>query len=476
MRRQTNILTDIDWFTIGLYLVLVLMGWFNIYAAVYDEEHASIFDLSQRYGKQLMWIIAALTVALIICFLDINFFTAFSYPIYFLGVISLIAVLKFGQEIGGQRAWFSFGGIQVQPAEFVKISVSLALSKFLGNYNGRLLEIRNIATALAIIFLPSVFILMQPDWGSFSVYLAFFIVLYREGLPKEALFFGMLAVVLFILSIIMQSAESYLVGGLILFGFIIFLYKTGKKLDFLKGFGLFSGIFCVLGLINHLSSTRFEIHQLLLGAALLSAAIFIIISFIVRQPVMRTVSIFIVGALLFTFSVDFVFDNVLKTHHRQRILVTLGMEDDPHGYGYNVNQSKIAIGSGGITGKGFLQGTQTKYNFVPEQTTDFIFCTVGEEWGFIGSLIVIILFMTLLLRMLFISERQRSVYSRVFCYCVLSIFFVHITINLGMTVGLLPVIGIPLPFFSYGGSSLWAFTILLFVMLRLDAARGEYIR
>ena len=476
LRRQTNFLKDIDWFTIGLYIVLVLMGWFNIYAAVYDEDHASIFDLSQRYGKQMLWIIAAFVVALVICIIDVHFYTLFSNHIYVFGVISLIAVLVVGQEVGGQRAWFSFGGIQIQPAEFTKITVSLALAKFLGNYNGRLMEFRNISRALAIIFLPSAFILMQPDLGSFSVYLAFFLVLYREGLPLAVLLFGMLAIVLFILSIVMQSAEEYLSGGLILLGFIAYLYKTRRGLEILKGIGIFVGIFGLLWLTNYLTSERFELHELLLGAFFLSAIVFTVTSYIIRLPIMRTMSLFIVGALIFTFSVDFVFDNVLKTHHQQRILVMLGMKSDPLGIEYNVNQSKIAIGSGGLMGKGFLQGTQTKYNFVPEQSTDFIFCTVGEEWGFAGSSAVVILFVILLLRLLFIAERQRSVFSRVYSYSVLCILFLHVTINLGMTVGLLPVIGIPLPFFSYGGSSLWAFTILLFIMLRLDASRGEYIR
>jgi len=274
----------------------------------------------------------------------------------------------------------------------------------------------------------------------------------------------------------MQDAQVYLVAGLVITGFAAFWIKTRKKMDLLRGLGFYTGISCILALINFLMNNRFEIHEVLLGAALFSSSVFIVISYIRRLPVVRMFTLFIVGALLFTFSVDFVFDEVLSAHQRQRILVMLGMESDPLGVEYNVNQSKIAIGSGGLTGKGFLQGTQTKYNFVPEQSTDFIFCTVGEEWGFAGSATVVVLFVALLLRLLFLAERQRSVFSRVYCYCVLSLFFLHITINIGMTIGLLPVIGIPLPFFSYGGSSLWAFTILLFIMLRLDASRREYIR
>ena len=476
MRRQTNLIRDIDWFTIGLFFVLVIMGWFNIYAAVYDEQHSSIFDLSQRYGKQMLWILTALALAVIVCIIDVHFYASFSYIIHAFGILALMVVLAIGPVIKGTKGWIVIGDIQIQPAEFVKISVGLALAKFIGNYNGRLMEPRNILTVLALIGLPAALILMQPDVGSCLVYMAFFLALYREGLPTEVLLFGFLAVMLFILSILMQDAEALLKGGLVFIGFVVFWFKTRRGQDFLKGIGLFSGISCLLWLVNFLITKRFELHDILLASAILSAIVFIIMSYISRLPVIRTISLFILGALLFTTSIDFVFDNMLSSHHQQRILVMLGMESDPLGIEYNVNQSKIAIGSGGFFGKGFLQGTQTKYNFVPEQSTDFIFCTVGEEWGFVGSFVVIGLFVTLLLRMLYLAERQRSVFSRVYCYCVLSVFFLHITINLAMTVGLLPVIGIPLPFFSYGGSSLWAFTIMLFIMLRLDAAREEYIR
>ena len=452
------------------------MGWFNIYAAVYDEQHTSIFTLSQRYGKQMLWVIAAVLLAVMVCILDIRFYTSFAYPIFICCLIALAAVLVFGQEVKGARSWFAFGGVQLQPSEFAKIAVSLALAKFLGNYNGRLMEFQNLVITCAIIFLPPVFIILQPDTGSCLVFLAFFLVLYREGLPPSILLFGILAVALFILSILMQHTEIYLVAGLIVAGFVIFGLKTRKGMDFLKGLGLVAGLFGLLWLINYLTKKRFELHEVLMGAALLSSLVFIIVSFFRRSPVMRTLTLFIAGALLFIFSVDFVFDEVLSPHQQQRIMVMLGMASDPLGVEYNVNQSKIAIGSGGLTGKGFLQGTQTKYNFVPEQSTDFIFCTVGEEWGFAGSATVVVLFVALLFRLLYLAERQRSAFSRVFCYCVLSLFFLHVTINIGMTIGLLPVIGIPLPFFSYGGSSLWAFTILLFIMLRLDASRGEYIR
>ena len=477
MNRPTNIIKDIDWLTICLYAALVLMGWFNIYAAVYDEQNASIFTLSQRYGKQMMWIIAAAFLAVIVCILDVRFYTTFAYPIFICSVLALAAVLAVGHEVNGAKSWFLIGGIQIQPSEFAKIGVSLALAKYLGNYNGRLMELKNFAIVCAIIFIPPVLIILQPDTGSCLVYLAFFLMLYREGLPPGILLFGFVAIALFILSLLLQDAgQAYLVGGLIISGFAAFWIKTHRSMDLLRGLGLFTGIFLILLIINYLMKNSFEIHELLLGAALLSAPVFLVMSFLLRLPVIKKISLFIVGALLFAFSVDFVYDNILSAHHQQRILVMLGMMSDPLGVEYNVNQSKIAIGSGGLTGKGFLQGTQTKYNFVPEQSTDFIFCTVGEEWGFAGTATVVILFVALLLRLLFLAERQRSAFNRVYCYCVLSIFFLHVTINIGMTIGLLPVIGIPLPFFSYGGSSLWAFTILLFIMLRLDASRREYIR
>ena len=476
MRGPANIIRDIDWLTICLYTVFVLMGWFNIYAAVYDDQHASIFSFSQRYGKQLTWIIAAAALAVLVCLLDVRFYTSLAYPIYICCIISLAAVLVLGHEVNGARSWFMFGALQIQPSEFAKIAVSLALAKFMGNYNGRLMTFMNFMITCVIIFLPPMFIILQPDLGSCLVYLAFFIVLYREGLPSSVLLFGVLAAILFVLSLLMQNAQIYLVAGLIMTGFVAFLIKTRRGMYFLKGLGLLVGLFGLLWLVNILMNNRFEIHEVLLGAALMSAPVYLVISFIRRLPVVRTLTLFIVGTLLFTFSVDFVYDEVLSAHQRQRIMVLLGLESDPLGVEYNVNQSKIAIGSGGMTGKGFLQGTQTKYNFVPEQSTDFIFCTVGEEWGFAGTATVITLFITLLLRLLYLAERQRSAFSRVFSYCVVSIFLIHVTINVGMTVGLLPVIGIPLPFFSYGGSSLWSFTILLFIMLRLDASRGEYIR
>jgi rod shape determining protein RodA len=476
MRRPTNVITGLDWATIGIYIVLVLMGWFNIYAAVYDEQNASIFALSQRYGKQLAWIITAVVLAVTVCLLDTRFYSSFAYPIFFFALFTLVAVLIVGKEVNHSKSWFYIAGIQIQPSEFAKIATSLALAKYLGNYSGKMMRLNNLFIVGAIIFLPPALIILQPDKGSCLLYLAFLIVLFREGLHPGIILFGLLTIALFILSLLMQDVQDYLVAGLIFSGFIAYWLKGKRTVLTLKGFGVFILITGILLLVNLIASNRFEMHEILLGAAITASLFFVLFAVFKRLPHIRTIALFIVCALLFTFSVDFVFDEMMETHQKDRILVMLGKKSDPKGSEYNVIQSKIAIGSGGFTGKGFLQGTQTKFNFVPEQSTDFIFCTVGEEHGFVGVFIVLALFIALLLRLIYIAERQRSVFGRVYGYCVVSILFLHITINIGMTVGLLPVIGIPLPFFSYGGSSLWAFTILLFIMLRLDASRYEYIR
>ncbi len=453
------------------------MGWFNIYAAVFNEEHASIFSIAERYGKQMIWIIAALVLALTICLIDTQFYSNFAYPIYIVCILSLVAVLVVGKEVHNAKSWFIIGDIQIQPSEFAKIATSLALAKYMGKYSWGFMSFRNVLLVATIILLPPALILLQPDVGSCLVYLAFFIVLYREGLPLSVILFGLLAVVLFILSLVIpENDKIYLICSLILLGFAAFWLLSKRTKVFLKGIGIFAGIFLLTWLADHFLLHRFDLYEIVLFVATASAFVFLIASLFSRIPLAKTITVFIIGAILLTFSVDFVFDNVLSPHHQQRIRVMLGMESDPLGIEYNVNQSKIAIGSGGFAGKGFLQGTQTKYNFVPEQSTDFIFCTVGEEWGFLGTSVVVILFLILLLRILFIAERQRSAFSRIYAYCVLSILFLHFTINIGMAIGILPVIGIPLPFFSYGGSSLWAFTILLFIMLRLDASRMEYIR
>ncbi|NOU47932.1 MAG: rod shape-determining protein RodA [Bacteroidales bacterium] len=415
MRNNNSLLANLDWATVLIFLALTFMGWVSIYSAVYDEEYSSIFDMSQRYGKQMIWIILAIVLGFIVMLTDAKFFSAFAFPIYFLILIVLVGVLLFGITIAGSKSWFQIGGFALQPSEFAKFGTALALAAYLGRLNADLSQLKTKLVAIGIIVLPALLILAQYDTGSAIVFSVFVLVLYREGMSGAIMVIALIAAILFIATI--YTEQMYvLIGLLVLFGVSLMFIKRH--------------------IIN----------------------------------IMKLIGLFLIAAT-FVLSVDYVFHHVLEPHQTSRINVLLGLQTDLKGAGYNVNQSKIAIGSGGFFGKGFLNGTQTKYNFVPEQSTDFIFCTVGEEYGFAGSLIVIGLYLTLLIRIVTMAERQRSVFSRVYGYGVASILFFHFAINIGMTIGLVPVIGIPLPFFSYGGSSLWAFTIMLFVFLRLDAYR-----
>ena len=419
MRERQGILQNIDWVTVILFLILAIIGWINIYAAVYNEEHSSIFDFSQRYGKQLIWIFAALGIAFIIVAIDSSFFTTFAYLIYGISILSLMAVLVVGTEIAGSKSWFQLGGIAIQPAEFAKFATCLALAKYLSTFNVTLIRIKTKIIAAAIILLPASLVLLQNDTGSALVYGIFILVMFREGLTGNILLVGFLVALLFVITLLLNNL--YIIGILLLLAISIFYFMKRNRKNIV------------------------------------------------------TLLAMLVFASGFVYSVDYTFENVLEPHHKKRINVLLGKEIDLHGAGYNVHQSKIAIGSGGIAGKGFLNGTQTKYDFVPEQDTDFIFCTIGEEWGYLGSLTVIALFMALIIRLIKLAERQRSDFGRIYGYGVASIIFFHFTVNIGMTIGLLPVIGIPLPFISYGGSSLWAFTILLFIFVRQDANRLQLL-
>lgn len=420
MRKQTNIFYNIDWILVILYMVLAVMGWVNIYAAVYNESHTSIFDLSQNYGKQLIWIITSLLIAFSILIIDGKFYETFSYPIFVLTTLSLIAVLAFGKEVAGSRSWFEIGSFRLQPSEFSKFATSMALAKYLSTLNIRMKNIRTKIISGLILLVPVALILLQNDTGSALIYVSFIFVMYREGLSGSFLLLVVFIILLFILALLVNKIVliSVITGVVLLFLFVI---KRSRK--------------NIIAMVAILLTT-----------------------------------------ITLVYSVDYVFEKVLEPHQKKRINVLLGKEIDLKGAGYNVNQSKIAIGSGGFLGKGFLQGTQTKYDFVPEQSTDFIFCTVGEEWGFVGSAVVISLFILFFIRIIYVAERQRSVYSRIYGYGVASIFFFHFMINIGMTIGLAPVIGIPLPFFSYGGSSLWSFTILLFIFIKLDAYRLMVLR
>jgi len=404
---------------VSVYIALVLIGWINIYAAVYKDEYKSIFDISQSYGKQMIWIVSSVIIAMMILIIDGKWYSTFAYVIYGLFMLLLLTVLFLGKATHGSSSWFQLGGLRLQPSEFAKFAANLALAKYLSTINIRMQDFKTKLVTFALIGLPVLLILLQNDTGSAVIFIAFTFVLYREGLSGNVLIIGFLMVVLFFLSLLINKfviIGTFISAALIMFFFI-------RK--------------------------RFREIAILL-------------------------TIFI-SVCSFVYFVDFAYNQILEPHQKHRIDVLLGNTSDTKGIGYNVNQSKIAIGSGGFTGKGFLQGTQTKFDFVPEQSTDFIFCTVGEEWGFVGSFVVIALFIVLLARILFVAERQRSAFSRIYGYGVASLLFIHIIINIGMTIGLAPVIGIPLPFFSYGGSSLWAFTILLFIFIKLDAYRVQQL-
>lgn len=470
MEKSNNILARLDWVTVILWLAMMIMGWMNIHAAVYNEQHTSIFDMSQRYGKQLIFIIAAIVLAVMVVVTDNKLWFFFAWFIYGFFILLLVLVLVIGKEINGARAWFGVGAFSIQPSEFAKFATGLALASYL-NSKRQLLGTREMIAATAIIIAPVLLIALQPDMGSVVTYFAFFIVLYREGMSIWVFITAILAVALFLLSLILGNLPVAI--GLLVVAAIALLVTSGYLVT-LKA----AVVMALAGGVAFLAG-----HYLLdLGTVLIIVlAVFlagvVYAWFIYRQRMVNQAIIyaFLLGGLLYLFTVDYAFHEILKPHQQTRINIMLGMEDDPFGEGYNLNQSLISIGSGGFAGKGYLNGTQTKFKFVPEQSTDFIFCTVGEEWGFIGSTVVIGLFVWLLLRLMMIAERQRTTFVRAYGYGVFGLFLMHFFVNIGMTIGVMPVIGIPLPFFSYGGSSLWGFTILLFIFLRLDAGRTEYL-
>jgi rod shape determining protein RodA len=474
MRRTTNIWLNLDWISFVLYLLLVVLGWCNIYAAVYNEQHQSILDFSQRYGMQLIWIIASLVVGIMVLYIEVNFFTFFAYLIYFLALLLLLAVLFFAKEVNGAKSWFAIGSFRMQPSEFAKLAVCLALAKYLGGLTTKQMSLRTIFVSAAILVGPALLILMQPDAGSGLLFMAFVLVLYREGMPISILLFGALVIVLFFATLLTDKINVII--ALILLSLFAFNLLRRKFLDFAISvlvFGFFILLFWAMRKYFHFN---FSLLKITLMSSLAACIIYLLLLLRFKIKYALTLLVFLIGSIAFTLSVDFVFNHVLEKHQQRRVSILLGLESDPLGMGYNVNQSKIAIGSGGISGKGFLKGTQTKFNFVPQQSTDFIFCTIGEEWGFLGTFTILFLFGALIFRLLFLAERQRSAFSRIYGYGVACIFFIHVLVNVGMTIGLLPVIGIPLPFFSYGGSSLLAFTLLLFILLRLDGSRLEMLR
>ncbi len=415
--NSTSILQRIDWLTILFYFLLVFMGWVNIYSASLNEEATSYFDLSQPYGKQFLFIGMGIVLIVLLLSIETKFYERFSSIIYLISLASLLGLFVFGKTINGATSWYGLGSITLQPSEFAKAATALALAKYLSDMQINMQELKHQVSAFLIIAIPALLIIPQPDPGSALVYGSFFFVLHREGLSGIYLTLGFIAIALFILTLLF--GPTYVSIGLLLIVVSFFSWKKRKK--------------------KRLSALPY------LGTLAVMTA--------------------------FSFSVNFVFNNVFEQRHRDRFNIVLGKSVDTKGIGYNTNQSQIAIGSGRFSGKGWLEGTQTKGGFVPEQHTDYIFSTVGEEFGFIGAGGVVIVFVLLILRILKLADRQKTQFSRVFGYSVASIIFFHFTINVGMVIGILPTIGIPLPFFSYGGSSLWGFTILLFIFIRLDANR-----
>jgi rod shape determining protein RodA len=473
MRVTIRPYKNIDWFTVAIYSLLVIFGWLNIYAANYDPEATELLQSNSEPAKQLIWIGLSAIMIGALFLIDSKFFVEFAYIFFGISILLLLMALVFGVEINGAKAWFQLGPVRFQPAELTKVTAGLALARVMSRYNFQMNKWSYILKMGMVVFLPAAIILLQNDTGSALVYFAFFLVFFREGMSPVVLFLGALAAIVLVLSLLYPTI-FILVGLFLLYAGYVYFEKQRKAA--LLFIGITALVFIVIFGVSRLLDKDFGFTiPFISGVAV--ATLYLTGQVIVKRlPGIGIGLLLLWGMLGYTYSTHYVFDSVLSDYQRNRILVMLGLENDPQGIGYNVNQSKIAIGSGGFYGKGFLQGTQTKFDFVPEQSTDFIFCTVGEEWGFLGTSMVIFMFLLLLFRILFLAERQHSDFSRIYGYGVAAIFFMHIAINIGMTIGLAPVIGIPLPFFSYGGSSFWGFTILLFIFLKLDTNRAELIR
>jgi rod shape determining protein RodA len=474
MVQRNRILANLDWLSILLWMLMIGFGWMNIYSANIMEADGGAFDFSQRFGKQLIWIGASLLLAMLMLMLDAKFYIYFSYLLYLLLLGVLLGVLIFGREINGARSWFVIGSFQLQPSEFAKPITALALANLLTSHNYNIRRFWHLVKAFALIAAPPMLILLQPDLGSVLVYAAFLLVLFREGFSANIMMMLAALGLLFFTTLLLDKALILLI--LVIITLIIYMFVARSFKKGAVNALILAILFGILFGINYLLKTEFSLFVIGLAALFPVAAVITLKGFRMREYLQMKILAGLFISVIFIISVDFAMNNVLKPHQQHRIYVTLGIEDDPQGVGYNVNQSKIAIGSGGFSGKGYLNGTQTKLHFVPEQSTDFIFCTVGEEWGFLGTSFVILLYIGFLLRMIFLAERQRSAFSRIFGYGFISVLFIHFIVNIGMTIGLLPVIGIPLPFFSYGGSSLWTFTMFLFIFLRMDASRLELLR
>lgn len=459
--------------------MMVIAGWFTICGASFEFDSVGLFDINGRPGSQLMWIGISAVVIFVILMLESDFFDIFAYLIYAAIIVLLIATIFLAPDIKGSQSWLKMGPLRIQPAEFAKFATALAVAKLMNSYGFKLTTLKNFSMTLLLIFLPMICIILQKETGSALVYFAFFLMLYREGMSGYILLAGVCAVAFFVMSMkfadVMVGATDLgeLIVSCVILVITMLLVVVVRKDRWVVQFLLIGT--SVAFLAGYIVSIFISVNFAWIAMGLVVVIVFYLIYQSVRNWIWHyaLIGLFALGSLLFMFSVDYVFTEILEPHQQVRIKVSLGLEDDPSGAGYNVNQSKIAIGSGGFKGKGFLNGTQTKLKYVPEQDTDFIFCTVGEEQGFVGSSLVLIVFGIFILRLIALAERQNSTFCRVYGYSVASIFFFHLAINVGMVTGLTPVIGIPLPFFSYGGSSLLGFTLLLFIFLRLDASRRE---
>lgn len=480
--NRNSFFSNIDWITIALYLIMVIAGVVSIYAASYDFEGNSIFDLDQFSGKQILWIGLGIALGFVILLLDSRIYDIYAYPIYGAILLLLLVTIFVAPDIKGSRSWLAFGSFSIQPAEFGKFATALALAKLFNSYNFSLKADNNFLKALLIIFMPVVLILAQHETGTALAYFALFLVLYREGMSGLVLFGAFLLVTIFVLTLkyaepmdigVSAGELSVFILTAVVYCGMLLLYcrdaivARNTALGFI-GIALLILILCLCGV-----AVPVRLIAILSFVAAFAYSGFMMLRKTIQKFVVTIV--FAVIGLGFMYSVGYFFNHVLQPHQKERIEVTLGITSDLQGKGYNVNQSIIAIGSGGFSGKGFLNGTQTKLKYVPEQHTDFIFCTIGEEQGFIGTIGVLVLFLLLIWRIIYLAERQTSNFGRVYAYCVACFLIFHVCINIGMVLGLVPVIGIPLPFFSYGGSSLWGFTILIFILLAIDASRKQNI-
>ena len=466
----------IDWVTVGLWLALILFGWMNIYSSSVGEE-GFVLSLKQKYVMDLVWMGSALLIAFLILFvIPSKLYPAVAWPFYILMVLLLVAVIFIGTEVNGSKSWLAIGSIRLQPAEFSKISTSLLLALVMSRHDFRFSNLRDALRVIAVLALPMMAIVLEKETGSALVYLGFILVCYREGMTGWILVFGLATIFLFILTLVSSPFVAILVlTGVI--GIMGGLYA--RKLP--VAFAATAGVILLLAFFPRLMQVESFVFLQRLPVEIWTAALvglaavtLLILAWRRRNPSLRNLMLAFLAGLILILSVEIAFQKFLKDYQRDRIEVLLGIKEDPMGVGYNVHQSLVAIGSGGFAGKGFLGGTQTRFDFVPEQSTDFIFCTIGEEWGFLGTLAVLVAYLTLILRLIGSAEKQKDRFTRIYGWCVAVCLLMHVVINVCMTIGLMPVIGIPLPLLSYGGSSLWAFTILIFIYLRLDLEKWMY--